>query len=947
MRKSYLLLLLCSLMAFHVSGQTPAKENKGLLGPVHGSARSSSVFLYSLTTLSEPYEDLTGAVSINNGELWDDPTYSIPIGFAFELNGNTITSLEFQGVGALLAATTADPDVATAVFPFEMDMIDRGDLGGESQSPLSYKLEGSPGSRILKVEWNNAGSFSEWLDGTQNMYINLQLWLYEGSNKIEFRFGDNLVDNPALFYGGEGIFMGVTDINDPGGFFINPHFFTGDIGQPELSASDVTIEGTPSSGTVYRLTLSVPLEVDVTGINGNSTCDPNGSATAVATGGVEPYTYLWSNDETTPTITFIDAGTYTVTVTDASGETVTGSVTITNASPINPNASATDETFVNGNDGTATSSAFGGTAPYSFLWNTGETTQSITGLAPGIYTVVVTDDVGCTAGQSVIVSAFGCPDIEFDILTSDASCFGGCDGEINIDVLGGTSPYTYIWSNGSSSEDLTGLCAGEYFLTIVDANGCTGEGGPYIIAEPPQMLANAGSTDETGPDANDGTAWAAPTGGTPPYTYLWSNNSTDSLITNLVPGFYSVTVRDAHMCAVIASVEIDSFGCSLTGFVLNNSCFQSCDGSIEVTPVNGTGPFTYQWSNGVTSAAINGLCAGVFGVTVVDATGCVATGSFSVEEPAELLANAGSTDESAPGANDGSAWATPTGGTAPYTYEWSNGSTDSLITNLFPWVYTVIITDAHACTDTQSVIINTYPCMGVLVWNTFDLTCYESCDGEAGVGIIGGVGPITFEWNTGDTTSSITNLCAGTYDVTITDEGQSCVRTQSFEIVQPDSIAIVVDQVINYNNLTAGIITITVTGGTPTYQFNWTGPNGYTSTEEDLSGLSPGLYTLIVTDGNGCVVSNAPVEILDETVGTKTLTTLDVSVFPNPAKDEVYIAIEDITGFSVRMRSFDGRLMKTWSEEKSLDVSSLPAGVYLLEGISDSKIFRTRVVIAR
>ncbi|MBK9105296.1 MAG: SprB repeat-containing protein, partial [Saprospiraceae bacterium] len=130
------------------------------------------------------------------------------------------------------------------------------------------------------------------------------------------------------------------------------------------------------------------------------------------------------------------------------------------------------------------------------------------------------------------------------------------------------------------------------------------------IAEPPQMLANAGSTDETGPDTNDGTAWAAPTGGTPPYTYLWSNNSTDSLITNLVPGFYSVTVRDAHMCAVIASVEIDSFGCSLSGLVTNSSCFQSCDGSIEVTPVNATEPFTYLWSNGSTTPALNGLCAG-------------------------------------------------------------------------------------------------------------------------------------------------------------------------------------------------------------------------------------------------------------------------------------------------------------------------------------------------
>lgn len=117
------------------------------------------------------------------------------------------------------------------------------------------------------------------------------------------------------------------------------------------------------------------------------TRDPNGSATAVATGGVEPYSYLWSNDETTPTISFIDAGTYTVTVTDASGETVTGSVTITNASPINPNASATDETFVNGNDGTATSSAFGGTAPYGFLWNNGGNYADHNRSCPELYTV--------------------------------------------------------------------------------------------------------------------------------------------------------------------------------------------------------------------------------------------------------------------------------------------------------------------------------------------------------------------------------------------------------------------------------------------------------------------------------------------------------------------------------------------------------------------------------
>ena len=200
--------------------------------------------------------------------------------------------------------------------------------------------------------------------------------------------------------------MGLTDYNEDTEQFINPHLFSGDISMPELSLSDITIEGVPEEGTVYRLSLELPLDVTVTGQNGNSTCDPNGSATATPSGGTEPYSYLWSNDEVTQTILFLDAGTYTVTVTDADGNTATGSVTITNASPLNPNAFATDETFVDGNDGTASSAAFGGTSPYSFLWSNGGTTQTITNLEPGLYTVTVTDNSNCTAFQSVIAVSY-------------------------------------------------------------------------------------------------------------------------------------------------------------------------------------------------------------------------------------------------------------------------------------------------------------------------------------------------------------------------------------------------------------------------------------------------------------------------------------------------------------------------------------------------------------
>ncbi len=946
MQKFLLLILMGCCFALNVQAQAISKAEIKKF-PIHQQGgRSSGSFTYTLTTIAEPYANLTGAVSINNGDIWDDPIYIVPIGFPFELNGHTISSLEFYGVGAFLSAPTSDPDIVTAVFPFEMDMIDRGEILGESQSPLSYKLEGTVGSRIFKLEWNNAGSYSEFFEGTQNMYINLQLWLYEGSNTIEFRFGDSFVDDPDLFYAGEGTFMGLTDFDENAEVLSNAHFFSGLIDMPVLSAADVTIEGTPASGTVYRLSIDLPIELTVTGVNGTSTCDPNGSATAEVTGGTEPYAYLWNNDETTSTISFLQPGTYTVTVTDVNGGNATGSVTITNADPIDPNASATDETFVEGNDGTATAAPTGGSQPYLYAWSNGENTPTIINLSPGVYTVTITDNAGCTAFENVVVGAFGCPEILFDILTTNASCFGACDATIDLTVSNGSSPYIFLWNNGQGSEDLSGLCSGNYSVTVIDANGCVENSGQIAITEPNAIFANAGSTDETSANANDGTAWVAPTGGLPPYIYSWSNGSTDSLIIGLAPDTYTVVIRDANNCIIAESLTIDSFACSLTAVVINTNCFQGCDGSIAVTPVNAIEPVTYLWSNGSTIALIDQLCAGSYTVTATDAGGCVAVDTFIVDQPTELLANPSGSDETAPGANDGSAWATPSGGTPPYTYEWSNGSTDSLITNLFPWVYTVIVTDALGCQDTQNVVINTFPCLGIVESNSTPASCFGLCDGDAGVGVIGGVGPFTYEWNTGDSSNVATNLCAGIYDVTITDEGQNCVRIFTFEINEPESILLTIDQIVNITDTTTGGISVTVSGGALPYDFDWTGPNGFTSDEEDLNNLAAGIYDLSVSDANGCIVSESFV-VIDERVSTSILSNVDVRLFPNPANETVYIDIEDISGFEVQLRDLDGRVVGTWKEEKTLDVTSMPSGVYLLEGISGQKIFRQKVMIVR
>ncbi len=799
MRPLTLLTLLTFFFSTALIAQSTGKKANLFFEDVQTSSRNSGVPPYTLTTTNEPYADLVNPVSVNNDELWDDPVYVVPVDFPFELNGHTISTLQFGGVGFLLVAPTADPEIATVVFPFEMDLIDRGILIDDSQSPISYLVEGDPGSRIQKIEIKNAGSYGEFDSGSQDMFINIQLWLYEGSNLVEFRFGENLIDNPVLFYEGQGIFMGISDVNLNTGVASNANFFGGDINAPELFAADVTIEGTPAEGTVYRLSISVPLDVTISSENSTSTCSPNGTATVEAIGGTPPFTFLWSNGETTATISNLDAGTYSVTVTDSDGAIGIASVDITNVDPLLANASATSETSQDADDGTATANPTGGDGQYTFLWSNGETTSAISDLPPGVYTVTVTDGEGCTAVQSVTVNAFECLGLAIVANVLDALCFGGCNGSIEIvDITGGTPPYTYLWSNGANTESTFDLCAGIYSVTVVDGAGCEITDA-FFVNEGDEFFANAGATSESGTDENDGTAWASPSGDFDPFTYEWSNGSTDSLIVDLTPGTYTVTVTDSNGCTAVESIEVFEFMCiGFAGFDIQNaSCFGTCDGALS-----------------------------------------------------------------------------------------------------------------------------------------------------AFVGF-GGVGPYTYLWSTGETTQEIFDLCAEFYDVTITDEGQGCDIVGTVFVDEPIFPVIVfIDLVTHVTDSTTGAIEISVSGLLPII-YEWTGPNGYSSQLKNITDLEPGIYTVVATDGNGCSDTQT-VEILNQTVGLYGPYTLDVKIYPNPANENIYIVLADaLSAFKVQLINPDGRRLATWDSKNAIDVSNYPPGMYFLRISSGENYFVHRFNIMR
>ncbi len=912
------------------------------------SARAQQ-FDYILTTSTDTYTNLVNATSVNNGQIWDEPQYFIFPGFPFEMLGHDILFFQFGGSGAAMVSPTADPQINTILFPFEMDLIDRGTGGSASQSPISMVTTGSAGNRITKIEFKNAGSYNEMADaGTLNMYINFQYWLYEGSNTIQFRFGPSMISDPDLFYGGDnGGVLGMTDFDDNNNDLYNAHFFQGLPTNPQLAPEIHQLLGTPAAGTVYTLTYNFPFTVNIFGVNNTSVCNPNGSATVNVTGGTGPYLYIWNTGATTSSITGLDEGLYSVTVSDAVGATMQKSVNLSGPDELLPNVTGTDETAFGANDGTAESQPTGGLIPYTYLWNTGATTAGILNLAPGIYTVTITDFADCIVTGSVTVNEFGCPTLSISDTIQHVSCYGDCNGSISVEVNGGVAPYTYLWNNLSTIPILSNVCAGNYDVTITDSNGCFVTSS-YTITQPDTLIVGAGSTNESLQGANDGTAWVIPTGGTLPYSYLWSNGSTDSLLINLSPGSYNVTVSDAHNCTGSAQVNIEAGDCgSLLPILTQVTCFAACNGSIEISFQNGVLPISYEWNTGDTTASILNLCAGSYSVIAEDSVGCVLVDTFEITEPVELQSQIFASDETASGLNNGAAWAIPTGGMLPYAYQWNTGSTDSLITNLAPGLYTVTISDAQSCSVVKEIEVHAFVCFSQIEWGVVTPTCHDSCDATVTVLPIGGAGPITFLWNTGDTSQSITNLCAGEFRVTIIDQGRNCVDSSSILIDQPLPIIITLDSVSHQMDSTISQIAISVTGGTAPYVYLWNGPDGYQNQSEDLHDILPGYYSLIVADTNGCMTSLDSIEILDLSTGISNVLKNMIKIYPNPVHDQLLIHVVENIDFEMKIIRPDGMIVYTGNNTISVDVKDLSPGIYFVRFSSGDEYFIKTVSIIK
>ncbi len=601
-----------------------------------------------------------------------------------------------------------------------------------------------------------------------------------------------------------------------------------------------------------NVTITQPLNLNLTVTQTNISCNGNcnGTASVTATGGTPAYTYSWSNGGTNTSISSLCAGSYTIIVTDSHGCKDTANVTITQPLAL---AIATTQTNLTCNgtcNGTATATVTGGSPAYTYSWSNGATTATATSLCAGSYKVVVTDSHGCKDSTNVTITQPA--GMTLTTTNTNVTCMANCIGTATISVSGGNVPYTYHWSNGATTTNVSGLCAGIYKIVVTDAKGCKDSTNVTITQPNPLILTFTQTNIKCKGDCN-GSSTVTVSGGTTPYAYAWSpSGGTNATASGLCAGVYKIVVTDANGCKDSLNVTITQpvNSISVTTSQTAITCNGTCNGSATANPSGGAPPYTYSWSNGGTNATISSLCAGSYSVVVTDANGCKDSTNITVTQPASMILTITQNNISCFGDCNGTASVTVSGGNAPYTYKWNTGATTTSIAGLCSGTTRIVVTDSHGCKDSADVI-TTEPTALIATMSQSNVTCNGSCNGVATATVSGGTPAYTYSWSNGDTTATVSGLCAGNYKFVVTDN-HGCADTLMVTITQPSAISITTTQTnISCNGNCNGTINTTVSGGTPAYVYSWS--NG--ATTANLSSLCSGSFRLIVTDSHGCIDS--------------------------------------------------------------------------------------------
>ena len=692
---------------------------------------------------------------------------------------------------------------------------------------------------------------------------------------------DSVVTSNVLCYGGN---TGMAEVYVSGGEFPYTYLWDDALTQTASAASNLvangyTVVATDANGCVVSAPVNISEPADLAlmsgGVNPSCADSANGSVWVNVQGGMTPYSYEWNSNATLNNDTIYNlpelAGGYSVTVTDSNNCTAMANVVLVDPALFTINVSGIDVDCAGSNSGSATVSENNGIFPFTYLWDdvSAQTTQTASGLIANTYNVTVTDDAGCKADGSVIINEPDTLIITLDTI-GNVTCNGLSDGYAEVNVIGGSGVYSYEWTLGaivvSNVQNPNGLAAGLYSVVVTDTAGCTDQMN-VNITEPNVLAGSVIGSDAKCHGDNTGFAYATNvTGGTAPYTYQWDDlalQETDTAF-NLLAGTYSLIIKDSLLCEMppinIVIAEPDSI--VLVPSTVSSTCGLS-NGSASVSAAGGTplavAPFyNYLWNSvpNQGTAVATGLSAGGYQVIVTDAQGCTDSIIANVTDlgsPTVVMDSI--TNVTCNGAGDGMAYASVSGGIAPYTYLWTNGDTTLNATNLNAQSYTITVTDDNGCIATEDTTIQENAGVVVVAHLIQNVSCNGGSDGIVYANGNGGTGAttLTYTWNDPLTQANDTafDLMIGTYIVEAIDLN-NCKAYDTVEVIEPLLLTTTLDSLKNLTCYQSndGYIDVSGVGGTLPYSWYSNAVGGPT-----LSGLVAGDYYLVVEDAKGCIDS--------------------------------------------------------------------------------------------
>lgn len=522
-------------------------------------------------------------------------------------------------------------------------------------------------------------------------------------------------------------------------------------------------------------------------------------------------------------------------------------------------------------DGSIIMNISGGTAPYSVMWNNGNTGYENKNISGGIYFAEILDFGGCMI-RTDFYEVKTNTQINFTVFSMDRpSCSGRDDGNLVIAHSGGTGPYSYNWSNGAITKDLTNIGGGTYNVTITDASGCVFHSREIEIQPRPSVIADIVRTKSpTCFGFSNGEIEIQALNGTPPYQYQWGNGANQRVLTGVKSGPYSCTVTDAAGCLFIFNTHLNEPPALKSELVSLEQvrCFGETNGAIRTITTGGLPPYTYLWNNFLFNESIFDVPAGTYHLQVNDRNGCESIlSNIVVSQPTQLLSKVEKiTPSVCPLGKNGKIEIAVSGGIPEYQYAWKNTDSDYYIADkLITGVYSVTAFDRNGCKSNLNNI--QLPFTNVPVVSELELIeenlCYLDRKAKLKATVLNGTAPYDFNWSTGiqyiknAITDTLSTLPAGNYLLTVTDALGCFGNSNPVHIAEKTPYNYSVTEIIN-NVCTDdddGEISIEISGGNDPISVNWNSGN----TGQHINQLSNGIYSGTITDASNCQLKINPV----------------------------------------------------------------------------------------